>query len=564
MRSPEARVTSQVVEALCFENLVAHRRPKGETSSEMTFAVGAHVYRCSARVSAFGRVRISAQTLIRDRRNQAWPSTWRDIIEDLPLWPERRRRLMEDLDNTVRFTTWNALHLQPAERRAMEYEELEQAIGEGHPYHPCFKSRTGFTTSDHLEYGPEAKGRFQLHWCAPRRHLLARFLPLEEARFWETELGTATWSDLCLRVQAAGSSWDQRSLLPVHPWQWRHLQAALSESSQDIIDLGTAGPRYQATQSLRTLLCPDEPCRAHIKLPLSVRITSSERTLAPEYLHSAVAISDWLAHLFTSDEYLLAAKARMVREYATTSFCGNSRVSADQLGVLFRESVRTTLEEGEQAVPMNALTLVEHDGELFIAPWIRRYGIETWLSSLARVYVLPVWHLLVHHGVALEAHAQNCVLVHHEGRPAGIVLRDFSESVEYVPDFVAQPQLIPDFSSLHPRYLGAPADTTHRMSRVDALLELATDCMFTYHLADLSFLLEHHYGFSETRFWCLIRTLLDEYSHSGVSAPERVARLRYATPTIRAESVFARCLHTAPKAGIHHWTSNALAKVGAQ
>ncbi len=46
----------------------------------------------------------------------------------------------------------------------------------------------------------------------------------------------------------------------------------------------------------------------------------------------------------------------------------------------------------------------------------------------------PVWRLMTHHGIALEAHGQNLLITHDGGWPTGLVARDFSESREYLPD----------------------------------------------------------------------------------------------------------------------------------
>src|SRR5690606_24510876 len=93
---------------------------------------------------------------------------WRQVVEQLPMPSLVRSELHDELDNTARLCRWNIEQLLPTRgsRRGMSYEELEGAIDEGHPYHPCFKARTGFSLADHERYGPEAGHSFLLRWLA--------------------------------------------------------------------------------------------------------------------------------------------------------------------------------------------------------------------------------------------------------------------------------------------------------------------------------------------------------------------------------------------------------------
>ena len=66
------------------------------------------------------------------------------------------------------------------------------------------------------------------------------------------------------------------------------------------------------------------------------------------------------------------------------------------------------------------------------------------LVSRLLTILQPVWRMMTHHGIALEAHGQNLLITHDEGWPTGLVARDFHESLEYVPDLLARPELLPD------------------------------------------------------------------------------------------------------------------------
>src|SRR5690606_21865310 len=146
--------------------------------------------------------------------------------------------------------------------------------------------------------------------------------------------------------------------------------------------------------------------------------------------------------------------------------------------------------------------------------------------------VIPIWHMLVHHGIAFEAHAQNLILVHENGWPKRIVLRDFHEDTEFVPEFLGRPETEPNFASVDPFFETIPLDDGYRMELIESLRQLYVDTVYVFNLADVSFLLERFHGFSEEKFWGLVSSRLDAYAASGVTAASRIASLGAETPDI--------------------------------
>ncbi|MEH3147673.1 MAG: ferric iron reductase [Methylobacterium frigidaeris] len=155
--------------------------------------------------------------------------------------------------------------------------------------------------------------------------------------------------------------------------------------------------------------------------------------------------------------------------------------------------------------------------------------------------MLPVWHLLAAHGVALEAHGQNTILVHRDGWPERVILRDFHESAEYVPDFVPDPGRVPDFGAIDPTHAGPPDDRFHAMRSPATLAELVTDSLFVFSLSEVSHLLRLRHGLDETGFWrSLGRRLRRHAAEHGLE--DRLARLEVGAPRLRVEALLARKL----------------------
>ncbi len=589
--SPDQRVLLQFTEALLFESLAEHDGPFDPRPGyqKVRFSAGPRRFTCEAHVGAFGRFRILPHSIRPE--GSLREASFLELIESLPVPFAARHEIVTELESTVRLFQHALQHKANANRRSLDYEALESALIEGHPYHPCFKSRIGFSEEDQQLYGPEAGRTFRLRWLAVSKHQLWSSFsspqegapvepsdalqqrdhsPTQEETFWKRELGDNQYGELRSRLERATECPSQYGLLPVHPWQFNRLSTrddSIGDAFRDLlgcstfIDLGTAGDSYRASQSLRTLINVSHPEKAHIKLPLDVSVTSSRRVIAPEFVRVAPAISTWLTQIQRAGDPS-QSQCILLPEYASACFdpaeTPRDGDLAPHLGVIFRQSVSLSLGPGESAVPANALALVEGDGRPFIEPWLQQHGLRPWLCQLLDVMILPVWHLLAHEGLAVEAHMQNVILVLRDGWPVRIALRDFHESLEYVPHFLARPHLRPRLGELHPAYNHAAPNRYHAMSRIEALRELVMDTLFVFGLTELSWLLERFFGFDETDFWSTARNCLRTYAESGVCASRRRARLRANVPMIRAESLLTRRLLGRDQEEFCHFIPNSL------
>lgn len=539
VEQPEARVLRQLAEAVLFEGL-ADREPASDGSRRIAWRLGSRRFRATGALGAFGRPRLDPSSVEMASGEGTWmPADLAALVEVLPAAGEHTVRLRAELRQTIELCRWNVQNLSPPERRALPFATLDAALWEGHPYHPSFKARTGFTLEDHRRYGPEAAAPFRLEWLAVRRDTIALALPGPEAAFWRAELG-GEWNLLAHRLGEAGHSLDTHALLPVHPWQMRRLESEalrpwLAEGRA--VALGIAGPRYVASQSLRTLHNLDDPSAASVKLALGVVSTSSLRILDPHFVLTGPALSNWLAGL-VADDPKLRDRVTVLREYAA-ALADRDGPLAGQLAAIWRESPR--LAPGEAAVPFNALAVCEADGSSFVAPWLERHGRDAWLDRLVEVAVLPVWHLLAGHGVALEAHGQNMILVHRGGWPERVILRDFHESAEYAPDFVTNLERVPDFGAIDPAHAGPVDDRFHAMRSAATLAELVTDSLFVFNLSEITALLARRHGLDETAFWRRLGRQLRRHAIAH-GLEERFARLQVEAPRLRVEALLSRKL----------------------
>lgn len=540
---PEERVVRQLVSALLFEG-IARVADAGANDGMTRLAIGTGEARARLHQGPFGRPRMAPGTLqLRYPETRAWTEGRLDAVVDLlPAPAAARLTLLQELQSTIVFLEQDSTLPQPDDRRSLSFGRLDCALSEAHPYHPCFKSRTGFSIEDNALFGPEAARPFRLHWLAVARDHVREALPVDPEAFWLRELGEAHAARLFSRMRRKGVSLDSHALVPLHPWQWRHLKDGLLAdwiADGRVASLGENGDPYRATQSIRTLINHADPTRAHVKLPLDIVNTSSMRVLEPHSIVTAPHLSRWLAGLVEGDEvFRRRYPVEVLQEYAGIRVDPHGALDG-KLGMMLRESPEIL--PGEQAVPFNALMMLEADGKPFIAPFIARHGLLPWLHRMLEVTILPVWHLMVHHGVALEAHGQNMILVLRNGWPERLILRDFHESVEFCPALLRRPQDLPDFAAIDPVYDGAPSDAYYWTDHANELRELVMDCLFIYCLTEVSLLIETAYGLSEQAFWDLVRELLDSY---GEHYPDkaRLALFAHDSTEISTESLLSRKL----------------------
>ncbi|WP_340019351.1 IucA/IucC family protein [Paenibacillus sp. FSL H3-0457] len=320
-------------------------------------------------------------------------------------------------------------------------------------------------------------------------------------------------------IEIASDAGDRYVFIPVHPWQWEHqLESVYARQLMDgdIVYLGPSSSPYRAQQSIRSLSNRMNPEAPYIKLALSITNTSSTRILAQHTTQNAPLISDWLDKLVRDDELLQQAQFGILKEIMGLSF-RYEQLPATQygraygtLGAIWRENVSVHLKQGETAWPLNALMLVQPDGVPFIQDAVERHGVEKWSEALVRTVTLPIIHLLYAHGIALESHAQNIILVLEDDLPKRILIKDLHDGVRYVPHQLLHPERAPKLN---------PEPETHRKFNrysfiyagdVSEVRDYTYDAFFFICMTDIALALEK-FGLSEEAFWQLCAGVIVDY-----------------------------------------------------
>ena len=442
-----------------------------------------------------------------------------EIASALPADPERRRAFAAELTQTVLNDTAVRQHWQEAAQPISDAgdDDLESLVVDGHPYHPSYKSRVGFNAVDNAEYGPEFGRPIRPLRVALHRDLLQ----------WSAVPG--------VEPEAVGD----HVVLPVHPWQWRKHGATtwaplLADGA--LVPLGTAEDDYRAQQSIRSLANVSRPEQPTLKLALSIVNTSTARTLAPHTVANAPLITGWLEAIVARDEYL----ATELRPVLLGERLGVAH--SPELGAIWRDSVHPHLAAGERAAPFTALTHVDATGQPFIAGWVKDEGVEAWTRRFLEVTVPPVLHFLVGHGIALEAHAQNLILIHDGGQPRRLGLRDFHDGIRFSVDGLADAAARPALHPTPPEHLLVNRNSYLEAQSDEEVRDFAHDCLFFVNLAELAMFLEDRFDLAEERFWSLARRVVEDHRRRFPELAERAARFDVLAPEVSVEQLTTRRL----------------------
>jgi siderophore synthetase component len=280
--------------------------------------------------------------------------------------------------------------------RSLEY--FEQSVVDGHPYHPCCRSRPGFSVAEQLAYGPEHRPVVGVDLVA---------VPAGDCRVagrWPARLRDG-----------------DTLLLPVHPWQSEHVLAGLGHRPT----VPSAIPAHPL-MSVRTLA----PLAGgpHLKTALSMRMTSQIRDISPGSVTDSAPLSALLSDVVGR----LSGGLWITRDLAAVSAVVDGAPSADLTALLREPPGIACLRAGEAVLPIAALAArPAGEGPPLIRSLLACAGATDsaadWLAAFTGLLLPPLLRLLAF-GVAPPAHGQNLLVVLDEhARPRRFVYRDLAD-----------------------------------------------------------------------------------------------------------------------------------------
>ncbi|MGG1687799.1 IucA/IucC family protein [Pseudalkalibacillus sp. NRS-1564] len=386
-----------------------------------------------------------------------------------------------------------------------DYANLEGYMT-GHPWITYNKGRIGFGYDDYLAYAPEHQNEVTLSWIGVSRHI-SSFQSIEKFTFEKLvnyELSDQDRSTFHNILEKKIDDPNQYFMMPVHEWQWKNILVqnfAEEIANQTIIPLGQSSDRYLPQQSIRTFVNKSNPNKHHVKLPMSILNTLVYRGLPAERTLIAPKITEFIKGIYDKDSFL-KDECRVILPGEIASINVNHSYYnqlenapyqyKEMLGVIFRESIYTYLEDGEQAITLAALLYEDHDGKPYVKSLIEKSGMSTeeWMTQFFDVTMKPLLHYLYQYGTVFSPHGQNTILVLKDSKPSRLAIKDFVDDV----NISDQP-----FEELN--YLTEELKDVLRSEPPEGLTQFIFTGLFICHLRYLSSILVNGELMEEQNFW---------------------------------------------------------------
>ncbi|RPE31518.1 siderophore synthetase component [Acinetobacter sp. BIGb0102] len=558
----EQRVIKQLLQALIFEEIIAadHDGENFIVQVQDRQQQAVHYIAKGQRQYSYKLVRLARDqdVLRQDAEGNLQPARLNQVIDEIlrsiadatkveDFIFELKRTYIHDLQSQVCFENYALPAIQ------YPYDILESYLMDGHPYHPCYKSRVGFSLQDNVRYGVEFAQPMALVWLAIHQKLVAEnhSSHIETEAFFKEQLNAQDLIQFQQQLDKQTQNAAEYVWIPVHPWQWEnHLISIFAEeiADQDIIYLGHSQDRYLAQQSLRTVTNLQHPEKPYIKLSMSLTNTSSSRVLAKHTVMNGPIITDWLQRLIDQSETAQQLDFAVLREVYGLSVdftrlpASHAQQAYGTIGCLWRESVHQYLREGEDAIPLNGVSHIQKDGQALIAPWLQHYGVEQWTRQLLKVVITPLIHLLFAEGIATESHGQNIILVHQQGWPTRVLLKDFHDGVRYSPAHLAHPELAPELDQLPPEHAKTNSMSFILTDDLDGIRDFSCACLFFVALTDIAIFLNQTYSVAEQDFWQWAAEVIQEYQQQHPEHHQRYQIFDVFAEKLRIESLTKRRL----------------------
>jgi len=362
-----------------------------------------------------------------------------DVIERF------RQRVGESHANT-----WQAINLRhrwpELRKKPLSFAEAEQALLVGHAFHPAPKSHEPFNEAEARRYLPDFASDFPLHWLSV-----------------DSEYVTGESLDLSLRARllrvAAQSApallshfTDRRWLLPMHPWQARHLlsQAWCQQlvASGALADLGEYGSAWLPTSSSRSLYSPASSDM--IKFSLSVRLTNSVRTLSVKEVKRGMRLARLAQTPRWQSLQMDYPTMRVMQEDGWAGLRAADGAIQEESLMAFRVNSLFDTPTAQTNVLVSLTQAAPDGGDSLLAAAVRRVSVrlgltlaqaaQCWLNAYCDRVLLPLFGTEANYGLVLLAHQQNILVEMQQDLPVGLLYRDCQGSgfTENAADWLAQ------------------------------------------------------------------------------------------------------------------------------
>ncbi|MHC8291242.1 IucA/IucC family protein [Pseudomonas sp. XS1P51] len=351
-------------------------------------------------------------------------------------WTERLREQI-DTEHDDNLLAWLKADTVPWNPTLL----LEQWGTLGHPWHPNYKTKRGLSATQVIAFSPEFEASFPIVLCALHRqfaHVETIAGTPDYLDWWRAHFPQAA-EQLQQYLEQLGLDVSDYIPLPSHPWQANEeLPQSFAEELADhrLIITDIVAFTAHPTMSFRTVIPQTARTAPMVKLPVSLRLTSVQRTVSPRSARMGPRISQLLLKILDREpgiQRLLNILPERIGVHYAPQPTDDER--SRHVAVLFRDNPLTLVKNGELVVPVGSLFAVNEFGQPLLRDWVRlaqrRDDSEAMLAFFEDYLTITVPSLVgmyLMYGVAFEAHQQNSFMVMSaDGQLNRLLLRDFGD-----------------------------------------------------------------------------------------------------------------------------------------
>ena len=344
-------------------------------------------------------------------------------------------RVLESQRNT-QLAIENNPHKEQLFTQNLNFQTAEQGLLIGHSFHPAPKSREQFSLEDAKRYSPEFGGSFRLHWLLVDQELIISGSSADN--HFSDRIAELVAHDSFLQSSLQQANTQNKTLLPVHPWQWSVITKLPSIQkylhTDRIKDLGQHGATWYATSSTRSLYAPSLPYM--LKFSLSVKLTNSIRHLSLKEVVRGTRLNDLFQEKTLANKLGHGCGFQLMQEPAYIGLTDENGAVIDETLVAFRDNLLANDPEQEAVVLATLTQQNPYGGSSLAAERVRAFATQSmktvdetkaslaWFSAYCQHVVIPLFDLQANSGIVFLAHQQNIVLQMDRGFPVGMYFRD--------------------------------------------------------------------------------------------------------------------------------------------
>lgn len=390
--------------------------------------------------------------------------------------------------------------------------QFEQSVFSGHPYHPCAKTKLGFTIQDTINYSPEFQSKVGIYIAAVQEKYVHVESMQENIKFteWFSEFYPGAWGSWLEELKKNNLDAKNYIPFPVHPWQVYYF-TFISPLFKDYIEnkiiviLDKAKIIASPTLSFRTLLPVEHINSPYIKLPVAVQATSIVRTLSPISTKNMPRISSVLQKILIKENYFSNRLGLLPESYGL-HLKELSIDEAKHFTAIFRENITKHLADNEIAIVVAAFFEKSSVSEanLFIEI-MQLSGCLSYQDALryflhyADLVLGSYLDLFLLYGIALEGHQQNTLAILREGKIKRFIARDF-DGIEIHAESLKSTGINVALTKNAP-YLQKNKETVRNQL-------LYT--VYQLHLGEIVLLLANYFNCEEKPFWTIVREVTEQ------------------------------------------------------